>query len=55
MTTAAGDEIADWYDSMRSGECGPIQNEQSLLDLIGDVSGESVCDLACGQRVRAVC
>jgi 2-polyprenyl-3-methyl-5-hydroxy-6-metoxy-1,4-benzoquinol methylase len=53
MTTAAWDEIADWYDSMRSGGWGPIQTEQSPLDLIGNVSGESVCDLACGQGVMA--
>ena len=53
MTTAAYDQIADWYDNIRSGEWDPIQIEQSLLDLIGDVSGQSVCDLACGQGVMA--
>ncbi|MDP6452183.1 MAG: class I SAM-dependent methyltransferase [SAR202 cluster bacterium] len=51
MTTAAYDEIADWYDRIRSSEWNPSDKEGSLLELIGDVSGQYVCDLACGQGI----
>lgn len=43
-------EIADWYDRYLSEH--PIYLElllPHLLELVGEVEGERVCDLACGQ------
>jgi ubiquinone/menaquinone biosynthesis C-methylase UbiE len=48
--TAAYDDIAEWYDEIveqdgfQHGLVVPV-----LLDLVGDVRGRRVCDLACGQ------
>lgn len=50
MTTSAYDDIAEWYDwwvgthSMREDPYFP-----ALEALMGEVSGQRICDLACGQ------
>ena len=44
------DAIADWYDGYLRDR--PLYRETLLpavLDLVGDVQGQSICDLACGQ------
>ncbi|HEY9290190.1 MAG TPA: class I SAM-dependent methyltransferase [Microlunatus sp.] len=50
-TTASYDSIADWYDDWlgdgRNAHGDPFF--MPLLDLIGDVAGLRICDLACGQ------
>ncbi|MGH2480497.1 MAG: class I SAM-dependent methyltransferase [Ktedonobacteraceae bacterium] len=50
MSYAAYNDIAEWYDSYLSENA--IYQEMllpSLLDLTGDIQGQIVCDLACGQ------
>lgn len=50
MTTGSYDPIADWYDAYVQER--PIYREvilPGLFDLVGDVQGQEVCDLACGQ------
>lgn len=50
MSQAAYNEIAEWYDNYLSENV--IYREMvapSLFDLIGDIHGQAVCDLACGQ------
>jgi ubiquinone/menaquinone biosynthesis C-methylase UbiE len=50
MTQASYDDIADWYDQVLQER--PIYMEvilPNLLALIGDVKGEAISDLACGQ------
>lgn len=50
----AYDEIADWYDAQV--RIGGLIHELSLpplLTLAGDVAGQPICDLACGQGVVA--
>jgi ubiquinone/menaquinone biosynthesis C-methylase UbiE len=51
MPVAAYDEIAEWYDRVIGA--GLPLGGAPLLDLIGDVAGQRVCDLACGQGVIA--
>ena len=57
LTQARYDAIADWYDEqVREG--GALQPAHALvipvlLDLLGDVRGHEVCDLACGQGIVA--
>lgn len=55
MGHAAGyDEIAEWYDEQLRG--GSLIHElvvPTLLGLIGDIAGQQVCDLACGQGLVA--
>lgn len=50
MTTAAYDSIAGWYDAQVRADTfvGDIVLP-SLFDLVDDVHGLVVCDLACGQ------
>jgi ubiquinone/menaquinone biosynthesis C-methylase UbiE len=51
---SAYDEIADWYDD--SVESSSLVHElvlPPLFDLIGNVEGLRVCDVACGQGVVA--
>ena len=51
---AVYDEIAKWYDaSIRSGSLVHELVLPALDELIGDVAGQCVCDLACGQGVAA--
>jgi 2-polyprenyl-3-methyl-5-hydroxy-6-metoxy-1,4-benzoquinol methylase len=54
MTTTAYDEIAEWYDeSIRAaGSLGDLVAHY-LLEQTGDVVGQRVCDLACGQGLVA--
>lgn len=50
MRPASYDDIAEWYD--RFLEERPIYREvilPNLLALVGEVRGEDICDLACGQ------
>ena len=50
VPTARYDAIAAWYDTtVRSGLLFGDVVLVSLFDLIGDVAGCSLCDLACGQ------
>lgn len=52
-TIAHYDPIAAWYDGqVRTGLLHAFALP-TLLDLIGEVRGETVCDLACGQGVLA--
>src|SRR5689334_18277246 len=50
MPEAAYDAIATWYnDLVRSDDMVGKFVRSSLFKLIGDVNGQEVCDLACGQ------
>jgi len=47
---ASYDGIAEWYDSYLREN--PIYHEivlPTLLELAGEVNGQAICDLACGQ------
>ena len=51
---SAYDEIAEWYDdSVKSSSLIHDLVLPALFDLIGNVEGRRVCDLACGQGVVA--
>ncbi|MBA2394536.1 MAG: class I SAM-dependent methyltransferase [Ktedonobacteraceae bacterium] len=50
MTQASYNDIAQWYDQFLRER--PVYTEvilPSLLTLVGEVKGEVICDLACGQ------
>ncbi len=50
MNHASYDDIAQWYDSYLREN--PIYHElvlPTLLELVGEVAGQTICDLACGQ------
>jgi ubiquinone/menaquinone biosynthesis C-methylase UbiE len=50
MTQASYNEIAQWYDQFLRER--PVYTEvllPNLLALVGEVEGEVICDLACGQ------
>jgi ubiquinone/menaquinone biosynthesis C-methylase UbiE len=50
VTQASYDDIAEWYDQFLRER--PIYSEvilPNLLALVGEVEGEVICDLACGQ------
>jgi ubiquinone/menaquinone biosynthesis C-methylase UbiE len=51
---SAYDGIADWYDQWVR-EDGFVQEFvlPAVLDLVGEVQGQAVCDLACGQGLVA--
>jgi ubiquinone/menaquinone biosynthesis C-methylase UbiE len=54
LTPADYDEIAGWYDeAVRSGPLGPFHEWiiPIVLDLAGEVEGQRICDLACGQGI----
>ncbi len=54
MTTARYDSIADWYnESVRSDLLLYELFVPDLMRLIGNVEGQHICDLACGQGVIA--
>ena len=54
MAGAAYDAIAEWYDArIRDGALLHDLVLPLLWELIGDVAGQRVCDLACGQGVVA--
>lgn len=51
---AAYDAIAEWYDaSVRAGSLIHDLALPALWDLLGNVAGHHVCDLACGQGIVA--
>jgi ubiquinone/menaquinone biosynthesis C-methylase UbiE len=53
-TAAPYDEIAEWYDGwIRDGALLHDLILPTVLDLVGDIRGQRVCDLACGQGVVA--
>src|ERR1700751_2365534 len=50
MAQATYNDIAEWYDQFLRER--PIYKEvllPNLLALLGEVRGEAICDLACGQ------
>ena len=50
MTQASYNDIAEWYDQFLRDR--PVYTEvilPNLLALVGEVEGEVICDLACGQ------
>lgn len=50
MTQASYNDIAEWYEHFLQAR--PVYTEvilPNLLALIGEVEGEVICDLACGQ------
>lgn len=52
MIVSAYDEIAEWYDAWVGSDQGSMHGDPffpSVELLIGDVTGQRVCDLACGQ------
>lgn len=50
MNRALYDDIADWYDSyLRENALYSESILPMLLALTGDVQGQRICDLACGQ------
>jgi SAM-dependent methyltransferase len=50
----AYDAIADWYDqALRQGSLLHDQILAALPALLGEVAGQRVCDLACGQGIIA--
>jgi ubiquinone/menaquinone biosynthesis C-methylase UbiE len=54
MTSAAYDAIAAWYDdAIRRGSLLHDLIIPHLADLIGEIQGQRVCDLGCGQGVIA--
>lgn len=56
MSGAAYDEIAIWYDeNLREGSIGVFHDFllPIVLDFVGDVEGQHLCDLACGQGIVA--
>jgi ubiquinone/menaquinone biosynthesis C-methylase UbiE len=54
MPTGSYDAIANWYDEFVMSH--PFYSElvlPNLLDLVGDVEGQHVCDIACGQGLAS--
>lgn len=50
MPTSAYDSIADWYDQLvRSGALAGDLVLRSLFTMLGDIQGQTICDLGCGQ------
>jgi len=53
MTTTPYDRIADWYDEFvreGPGDSESLRRERSSIStLMGDIGGQQICDLACGQ------
>src|SRR5258708_18637971 len=50
MTQASYNDIAEWYDQfLRERPVYPEVILPNLLALVGEVEGEVICDLACGQ------
>jgi SAM-dependent methyltransferase len=50
MTTTPYDRIADWYDQkVHKDWNGHAATLPYLFELLGDIAGNDVCDVACGQ------
>ncbi len=50
MSQTSYDDIAEWYDHFLQER--PVYFEvilPNVLELVGEVAGETICDLACGQ------
>lgn len=50
MSTTTYNDIADWYDQYLRDN--PLYREvilPSVLEMVGEVQGQEICDLACGQ------
>jgi ubiquinone/menaquinone biosynthesis C-methylase UbiE len=43
------DDIAEWYDGWVSGSIDEDPSVSEVQALMGDVAGQRICDLACGQ------
>ncbi|HEY7347261.1 MAG TPA: class I SAM-dependent methyltransferase [Ktedonobacterales bacterium] len=54
MITSVYDQIAEWYDEqVRTGRLIHDLVLPALFTVIGEVTGQHICDLACGQGVVA--
>jgi 2-polyprenyl-3-methyl-5-hydroxy-6-metoxy-1,4-benzoquinol methylase len=54
MPASAYDEIADWYDEcIRARDSLADRVGQWALEQTGDLAGQQLCDLACGQGLMA--
>jgi ubiquinone/menaquinone biosynthesis C-methylase UbiE len=56
MPQAAYDAIAEWYDEqVRSGVLLPFHELAiaAMMEMLGDLQGREVCDIACGQGIVA--
>ncbi len=54
MTVSNYDQIAQWYDeSILSSSLIHELLGPSLFDLLGNIEGQHICDLACGQGIIA--
>ncbi len=52
MSESSYDRVAEWYDeSIRAGSLLHDLVTPALFNLMGNVQGEHICDLACGQGV----
>ena len=52
MTTSSYDQIATWYDeSMRNGSLIHDLVMPGIFTILGDIAGQHICDLACGQGI----
>jgi 2-polyprenyl-3-methyl-5-hydroxy-6-metoxy-1,4-benzoquinol methylase len=52
MPASAYDEIAEWYDAWLGSNTGSMLGDPfypAVEPLIGDVTGQRICELACGQ------
>src|SRR6185369_14410423 len=52
MSTSAYDAIADWYDEWLGGSAAAVEHDPyfpAAKAMLGDVVGQRICDLACGQ------
>ncbi len=52
MTASSYDQIASWYDeSVRNGSLIHDLVLPGIFTLLGNIAGQYICDLACGQGV----
>jgi ubiquinone/menaquinone biosynthesis C-methylase UbiE len=52
VTTSSYDQIATWYDeSVRNGSLFHDLVVPGIFTLLGDIAGQHICDLACGQGI----
>ena len=55
MPQATYDAIAEWYDEQVRTDLSPFHEMAiaTLLEMLGDLDGRMICDLACGQGIVA--
>ncbi|MFL5626681.1 MAG: class I SAM-dependent methyltransferase [Ktedonobacteraceae bacterium] len=54
MTTSSYDQIATWYnESVRNGSLIHDLAMPGIFTLLGEIAGQHICDLACGQGFLA--